>query len=144
VEEAAATMLKQTEIAEAGLKREFKIGGWLRNISGRALTKELIFGPTCTICGLQTGHTDAGAKTVLPGTARARLDFRLVPDLTPELVVRLLRAHLDARDFQDIEIIEIASAPYAKSASTSTVARAAVETAAEVYGAPPVVYPLDP
>ena len=53
--------------------------------------------------------------------ARARLDFRLVPDLSPELIIKLLRAHLDAREFHDIEIIEIASAPYAKSASTSTV-----------------------
>ena len=144
VEEADAKMLKQIEVDEAGLKRQFKIGGWVRNISGRTLTKELIFGPTCTICGIQTGHTEAGAKTVLPGMARARLDFRLVPDLSPELIVKLLRAHLDAREFHDIEIIEIASAPYAKSSPTSTVARAAIETAAEVYGEPPVVYPLDP
>ncbi|PYS89182.1 MAG: hypothetical protein DMF64_18295 [Acidobacteria bacterium] len=144
VEEADAKMLKQIEVDEAGLKRQFKIGGWVRNMSGRTLTKELIFGPTCTICGIQTGHTDAGAKTVLPGMARARLDFRLVPDLSPELIVKLLRAHLDAREFHDIEIIEIASAPYAKSSPTSTVARAAIETTAEIYGEPPVVYPLDP
>jgi len=144
VEEADAKMLKQIEVDEAGLKRQFKIGGWVRNMSGRTLTKELIFGPTCTICGIHTGHTEAGAKTVLPGMARARLDFRLVPDLSPELIIKLLRAHLDAREFHDIEIIEIASAPFAKSSSTSTVARAAVETAAEIYGEPPVVYPLDP
>ncbi len=144
VEDADAKMLKQIELDEAGLKRQFKISGWVRNMSGRALTKELIFGPTCTICGIQTGHTDAGAKTVLPGMARARLDFRLVPDLTPALVVALLRKHLDTREFQDIEIVEIASAPFAKAAPTSTVARAAVEVAAEVYGEPPVVYPLDP
>ncbi len=144
VEDADAKMLKQIELDEAGLKRQFKINGWLRNMSGRALTKELIFGPTCTICGIQTGHTDAGAKTILPGMARARLDFRLVPDLTPALVVGLLRKHLDVREFQDIEIIEIASAPFAKAAPTSTVARAAVEVAADVYGQPPVVYPLDP
>jgi acetylornithine deacetylase/succinyl-diaminopimelate desuccinylase-like protein len=49
---------------------------------GATLVKEHIFGATCTICGIQTGHTEAGAKTVLPSTAMARLDFRLVPDLT--------------------------------------------------------------
>jgi acetylornithine deacetylase/succinyl-diaminopimelate desuccinylase-like protein len=144
IAEEDAKSLKQLEIDEAGLKREFKIKEWVRGMTGRALTKELIFGPTCTICGIQTGHTEAGPKTVLPGMARARLDFRLVPDLTHEIVVRLLRAHLEARGFTDIEVVEIAGAPFAKSSPKSAVARASVESAAEVYGAQPVVYPIDP
>ena len=136
--------LKTVELDEAGLRKEFRIPGWVRGMTGKELTKELIFGPTCTICGIRTGHTDAGAKTILPGAATARLDFRLVPDLTPELVVELLRRHLDTRGFHDIEIIELGSAPYAKSSPRSAVARAAVEAAGEVYGGEPVVYPLDP
>ncbi|HYG09198.1 MAG TPA: M20/M25/M40 family metallo-hydrolase [Pyrinomonadaceae bacterium] len=144
IAEEDAKSLKQLEIDEPGLKREFKINQWVRGLTGRALTKELIFGPTCTICGIQTGHTEAGAKTVLPGMALARLDFRLVPDLSPALVISLLRAHLDARGFHDVEVNEIASAPFAKSSIQSTVARAAIDCATEVYGAPPIVYPLDP
>ena len=136
--------LKTVELDEPGLKREFRIGGWVRGLTGRHLARELIFGPTCTICGIHTGHTEAGAKTVLPGTAVARLNFRLVPDLTPDLVVKLLRKHLDARGFQDVEIIELGAAPTAKSSPRSFVARAAVESAAEIYGAPPVIFPLDP
>src|SRR5918998_3198820 len=139
-----ARALRSVELDETGLRREFRIGGWVRGMSGRALAKELIFGPTCTICGIQTGHTEAGAKTVLPGQARARLDFRLVPDLTHEIVVRLLREHLTTRGFTDIEVVEIAGAPYAKASPKSAVARASVESAAEVYGVAPVVYPLDP
>jgi acetylornithine deacetylase/succinyl-diaminopimelate desuccinylase-like protein len=137
-------MLKTIELDEAGLRREFRIGGWVHGMTGRELAKELIFGPTCTICGIRTGHTEAGAKTILPGAATARLDFRLVPDLTPELIVELLRRHLDQRGFQDVEINELGSAPYAKSSPSSMVARAAIEGASEVYGKPPVVYPLDP
>lgn len=141
-EDAAA--LKTIELDEAGLKQQFKIAGWLRSLKGPALVKEHIFGPTCTICGIQTGHTEAGPKTVLPSTAMARLDFRLVPDLSPELVVRLLREHLDRRGFKDIEIIELGSAPLAKSSSGSTVAQAVISSATEVYGAAPLVYPMDP
>jgi acetylornithine deacetylase/succinyl-diaminopimelate desuccinylase-like protein len=74
----------------------------------------------------------------------ARLDFRLVPDLTPEIVIRLLREHLDVRGFNDIEIIELGNSPLAKSSAQSSVARAAIESASEVYGASPIVYPLDP
>jgi acetylornithine deacetylase/succinyl-diaminopimelate desuccinylase-like protein len=136
--------VKSIELDEAGLKRQFRIGGWLRGMKGATVVREHIFGPTCTICGIQTGHTEAGAKTVLPSNAMARLDFRLVPNLTPQIVVQLLREHLDARGFTDIEIIELGQAPLAKSSPHSSVARAAIESAVEVYGSAPIVYPMDP
>jgi len=139
-----AEVLKNIELDEAGLKREFRIGGWVRAMKGHTLVKEHIFGATCTICGIHTGHTDAGAKTVLPSTAMARLDFRLVPDLTAPIVVGLLRKHLDVRGFKDIEIIELGSAPLAKSSAQSRVARAVIESTTEVYERPPVIYPMDP
>src|SRR6476660_4059220 len=144
ISEEDAEVLKTIEIDEVGLKREFRIGGWVRSMKGQTLIKEHIFGATCTICGIHTGHTEAGAKTVLPSTAMARLDFRLVPDLTAELVVGLLREHLNVRGFKDIEIIELGSAPLAKSSAKSRIARALVESSAEVYGKPAIVYPMDP
>src|SRR5215213_6071109 len=144
IEPEDAEALKEIELDEAGLKHEFRISNWVRGMRGSHLVREHIFGPTCTICGIQTGHTEAGPKTVLPSSAMARLDFRLVPDLTPQLVIRLLREHLDVRGFNDIEIIELGSSPLAKSSAQSSVARAAIESAPEVYGAPPVVYPLNP
>ena len=39
---------------------------------------------------------------------------------------------------------ELGAAPYAKSSPNSTVARAAIASAEEVYGGAPVVYPIDP
>lgn len=137
-------VLKSIELDEAGLKREFRISSWVRAMKGPTLVKEHIFGATCTICGIQTGHTDAGAKTVLPSSAMARLDFRLVPDLTAEKVVELLRLHLDVRGFKDIEIIELGNAPLAKSSAKSNVARAVIDSATEVYGQAPLIYPMDP
>jgi acetylornithine deacetylase/succinyl-diaminopimelate desuccinylase-like protein len=139
-----AEALKAIELDEVGLKREFRIGGWVRSMKGAALVKEHIFGPTCTICGIQTGHTEAGIKTVLPSVAIARLDFRLVPDLTPSKVLELLREHLDVRGFKDIEIIELGNAPLAKSSGGSIVARSVIGAAREVYGGAPLIYPMDP
>lgn len=144
VSRADAEILKTIDLDEEGLKKEFQISGWLRGMKGSALVKEHIFGASCNVCGIQTGHTDAGPKTVLPSSAIARLDFRLVPDLTPELVLSLLREHLDARGFADIEVAELGSVPVAKSAGSSRVARAAIEAAAEVYAKPPIVYPMHP
>src|SRR5205085_7842186 len=97
-------------------------------MTGRERAKELIFGPTCTICGIRTGHTEPGAKTILPGAATARLHFRLVPDLTPSLAVKLLRQHLDTRRFHDIEIIQLGAAPYSKPSPDTMVARASIES----------------
>jgi acetylornithine deacetylase/succinyl-diaminopimelate desuccinylase-like protein len=139
-----AEALKGIELDEIGLKKEFRIGSWVRSMKGHALVKEHIFGPTCTICGIHTGHTEAGIKTILPSTAMARLDFRLVPDLTPEIVLRLLRQHLDVRGFKDIEISELGNAPLAKSSRNSAIANAVINSVAEVYGVQPLVYPMDP
>ena len=97
--------------------------------------------PTCTICGLRSGFIDPGEKTVLPSSALVKLDFRLVPDLTPELVLALLRQHLDRRGFSDIEIVPSASTVAARSDVTAPVVQAAVEAAQEVYQQEPVVYP---
>src|SRR6476660_9330941 len=144
ISEEDAEVLKTIELDEVGLKREFRIGGWVRSMKGQALIKEHIFGPTCTICGIHTGHTDAGAKTVLPSTAMARLDFRLVPDLTGKIVSELLREHLDVRGFKDIEIIELGNAPLAKSSAKSRVARAVIESTTEVFGKRAVSSPMDP
>lgn len=136
--------LKHINLDEGAFKKDFRITGFIRGLKGITLIKELVFGPTCTICGIHTGYTEAGAKTVLPAYAMARLDFRLVPDLTPQLVVKLLRDHLDLREFHDVEVVELAASPTSKSSHDSHVALAAIDSAKEVYGKHPIVYPLDP
>jgi acetylornithine deacetylase/succinyl-diaminopimelate desuccinylase-like protein len=51
---------------------------------------------------------------------------------------------LDVRGFKDIEIIELGSAPLAKSSAKSRVARAVIESTTEVYEKAPLIYPMDP
>ena len=106
--------------------------------------KKHFFEPTCTICGIVSGYTGAGSKTVLPAVASAKIDFRLVPDLTPEKVTKLLRAHLDRHGFEDVQIvpgIEHGSAP-SRWPTDSVTAKAAVDACRGAYGTEPVVYPL--
>ena len=78
---------------------------------------------------------------MLPKEARAKLDFRLVPHLTPELAHDLLKQHLARRGFDDIEIIPLAGEHAAVSSPTSGVVRAAIQAARAVYGTDPVIYP---
>ena len=49
------------------------------------------FKPTVNIDGFTSGYTGPGTKTITPGEAVMRLDFRLVPNIEPEDVVEGLR-----------------------------------------------------
>lgn len=124
------------------LKADYGIPAFIRNLSGIELLKKHLYEPTVTICGLYAGYIGEGSKTVLPNHAFAKLDFRLVPNLTPDLVVELLRKHLDRRGFNDIEIVLTeAGEEVARSPLDSAIVRAAVGAAKEVYATDPIVYP---
>jgi acetylornithine deacetylase/succinyl-diaminopimelate desuccinylase-like protein len=97
--------------------------------------------PTCTICGFDAGYTGEGTKTVLPHQARAKLDFRLVPNLTPASVEQLLRAHLQRRGFGDIEVVRLSAEHPAASDPQAAIVRAAIDAARRVYHEEPVIYP---
>ncbi len=101
-----------------------------------------VFRPTCTICGLTSGYQGAGSKTVLPCQASAKIDFRLVPDQTPEEVVAQLRTHLDAGGFQDVHIKVLGQEAPARTDPDDPFVKMVVESAREVYGCPMQVVPM--
>lgn len=127
---------------EAKIKAELGLSAFINNLSGVPLLKKWLYEPTCTICGLFSGYVGEGSKTVLPSHAFAKIDFRLVPNLSPDLVVDLLRKHLDRRGFNDIEIVLTETGEEtARSPLDSAIVRAAVDAAKAVYPNQPVVYP---
>ena len=99
----------------------------------------LVFYPTLTISGLESGYTGEGTKTVLPKTARAKLDFRLVPGYTASEVEKLLRAHLDKRDFDDVQIELLTQLEPFRTDLDDPYVDVVVEAAEEVYGKGKVV-----
>ena len=54
--------------------------------------------------GLETYDQYTGGKTILPHRAVAKLDLRLVPDMTAAGALAALKAHLVKRGFGDIEV----------------------------------------
>jgi acetylornithine deacetylase/succinyl-diaminopimelate desuccinylase-like protein len=140
--DADVALLERLPFDEAALKKIHGIDAFIRGLSGTPLKLKHFFEPTCTICGLTSGYAGPGSKTVLPAVASAKLDFRLVPDLDPDLVARLLRAHLDERGFSDIEITPMHGEKPSRWPADSVVARAAVAACRDTYRTDPVVYPL--
>ena len=135
-------LLEGLPFDDEGMLRIHGITRFVRGLHGYELKKKHFLEPTCTICGIVSGYTGAGSKTVLPAVASAKIDFRLVPDLTPENVTALLRAHLDRRGFEDVEVVPGHGEPPSRWPTDSVTARAAVDACRSAYGSEPVVYPL--
>ena len=60
--------------------------------------------PTINIEGLVAGYTGPGGKTVLGHRAVAKIDMRLVPDMTASGTLALLKDYLAKKGFGDIEV----------------------------------------
>lgn len=116
--------------------------GFLGGRSGAELRRAAVFEPTCTICGLSAGYEGEGLKTVLPARALAKVDFRLVPEQTPEEVVAKLRAHLEREGFGDVEVRFLGGDAPARLSEHDPFTQLAIRTGREVYGVEPVLSPL--
>jgi len=90
---------------EEAYKQTLGVRRWIKDEDFLASAYRLASQPTVNIQGLVSGYMGPGGKTVLPGRAEAKLDFRLVPDMTKEEAVEKLTAHLAKRGFGDIEVI---------------------------------------
>ena len=121
----------------------YGVESFLKGLTGGVdLRLEEVFQPTCTICGLTSGYQGVGSKTVLPARASAKVDFRLVPDQTPEQVLTALRAHLDAEGFSDVHINFLGGEAPARTDPDDPFVKLVVDTALPVYGAPMQIIPL--
>ena len=77
---------------------------WAHDKSWRDSLEMFLFTPTVNIEGLVAGYTGQGGKTIQPHRAVAKLDLRLVPDMTYDTALRQLKEHLAKRGFGDIEV----------------------------------------
>jgi acetylornithine deacetylase/succinyl-diaminopimelate desuccinylase-like protein len=91
-------------LSEATTKKSLSADRWAHDLPWRASLEQFLFTPTVNIEGLVAGYTGPGGKTVLPHRAVAKLDLRLVPDMTYDGAIAALKAHLAKRGFGDIEV----------------------------------------
>ena len=90
--------------SEADVMRSLGVRHWIDDLPWRESLERLTSQPTVNIEGLVAGYTGAGGKTILPSRAVAKLDLRLVPNMSVADALPKLRAHLDRRGFTDIEV----------------------------------------
>ena len=123
----------QPDVADE-YKTRFGVKEFLNGLTGGVeLQMAEVFEPTCTICGLTSGYQGAGSKTVLPAKASAKVDFRIVPGQTIDRCLKLLREHLNAEGFADINIEFLGGGPAAKTDPDDPFIKLVMDTAEEVF-----------
>ncbi len=97
-------LIRKEPFDENVFKKEFGIKSFVGGKKGMDAKKALVGGATCNIAGFVSGYTGNGAKTVLPGDALVKIDFRLVPKMDPKKQVMRLKRHLKSKGFSDVKI----------------------------------------
>lgn len=92
------------EVPEAVVKKQYGVSHWVHDLGWQDSLERLYSEPTINIEGLVGGYTGPGGKTVLPHRAVAKIDMRLVPDMTAADTLAKLKAHLAKHGFGDIEV----------------------------------------
>ncbi|HEX8799156.1 MAG TPA: M20/M25/M40 family metallo-hydrolase, partial [Terriglobales bacterium] len=90
--------------SEEVLKKQLGVQHWTGDKNYVDAMNALESKPTINIEGLVAGYTGPGGKTVLPHRAVAKIDMRLVPDMTASGTLELLKDYLAKKGFGDIEV----------------------------------------
>jgi acetylornithine deacetylase/succinyl-diaminopimelate desuccinylase-like protein len=90
--------------SEETAKKSMGVPHWIDNLPWREANERLISQPTVNIQGLVGGYTGPGGKTILPYRAAAKIDLRLVPNMTKDAAVAALKTHLAKQGYGDIEV----------------------------------------
>jgi acetylornithine deacetylase/succinyl-diaminopimelate desuccinylase-like protein len=122
------------------LRKEWGIQDFALGRDGVEAVRARNYEPTANIQGLVAGYTGPGMKTIVPNEARAKLDFRLVPNIQPDAAIARLKAHLVKHGFGHIEVQHRSNVepPY-KISVRESMAQAILAASKAVYGEVPVV-----
>jgi acetylornithine deacetylase/succinyl-diaminopimelate desuccinylase-like protein len=130
-------------VPEATLKTQYGVDHWVHDEDWQTSLLRLFSRPTINIEGLVGGYTGPGGKTVLPHRAVAKIDMRLVPDMTAADTLAKLKAHLAKHGFGDIEVNMTGGYDPTQTDPESRFFKAVVAAFTKL-GAPPLVTPRSP
>jgi acetylornithine deacetylase/succinyl-diaminopimelate desuccinylase-like protein len=125
---------------EATAKKALGVSRWINDENWHDSLVRLVSQPTINIQGLVGGYTGPGGKTILPHRTVAKIDMRLVPDMTAKGTLELLKSHLAKRGFGDIEVNMTGGYDPTETDPDSRLIRAQIATYRQV-GIEPLLWP---
>src|SRR5256885_13562555 len=134
---AQSRLLEKVPFRGQNLLKEWGLKSFLKAKSNREALRRYMTEPTCTICGFKAGYIGEGSKTVLPGSAMLKIDFRLVYNQNPRKQLRLLKEHFHGHGFGDIQVRGLGFLEPSTTKPSAPIARAAEKAGRMVYGRAP-------
>jgi acetylornithine deacetylase/succinyl-diaminopimelate desuccinylase-like protein len=154
-DQAEQEAIKEIPNLDAELRRSYDLGRTEGN--GRSLN-ELITLPALNLDGISAGRVNDNANNAIPAEATASIDFRLVPDQTPELVQKEVEEYLRHLGYfvvhenpdsttrrlnpRLVELTWHAGYPPAQTSLASTFSRAVIDTVTEGVGSDVIKIPM--
>ena len=126
--------IRQEEFDISNFKKNYGLTHVFNEGDIEKIKEANVGGVTSNISGLFSGYIGEGSKTVLPSTAMAKLDFRLVPDMMPQKQFQLLREHLDNSGFKDIQVKFLSGEPACRIPINDNFVKLVEKCAKEEYG----------
>ena len=127
-------LIKKEPFDADGFKKEYGVKNFVGNKNALDAKKALVSGVTCNIAGIESGYTGDGAKTVLPGSAKVKIDFRLVPNMDPKKLIKLLHRHLRVNGFSDISINVLNAEAAARTNPNEKIVNTVCESTKKIFG----------
>jgi acetylornithine deacetylase/succinyl-diaminopimelate desuccinylase-like protein len=95
-------LLREAHLDESGRLSAWGLGNFLFESTGVGLVRTESTLPTCNVSSLVVEPQSEVA--LIPVAATAQLDFQLVPQQSPQAILDLLREHLAAKEFADVDV----------------------------------------
>jgi acetylornithine deacetylase/succinyl-diaminopimelate desuccinylase-like protein len=130
-------------VQESVMQKELGVKHWVHDLSWQDSLMRLYSQPTINIEGLVGGYTGPGGKTVLPHRAVAKIDMRLVPDMTAADTLAKVKAHLAKHGFGDIQVNMSGGYDPTQTDPDSRFFKTVISTFTKL-GSPPLVTPRSP
>jgi len=126
----------ETELFDSdSFKKEYGIDKFVNNIAGFEIKKSLAIEPSCNISGLFSGYVGEGVKTIIPSTASAKLDFRLVPLMDPQTQFKRLVSYIRSKNYKekDVKVTFVSGEPAYRTPLDNEYVDLIVEAAKKIF-----------
>jgi acetylornithine deacetylase/succinyl-diaminopimelate desuccinylase-like protein len=112
-----------------GLAPQFPVKTFKQELSSEDLLQRYMYGASFNISGLRSGYTGPGTKSfLLPHTATATCDLRVISDVPAQEIIAIIRRHLDANGFPDIGMTVMSAYDWNQTTIDSTLLQATMKT----------------
>jgi acetylornithine deacetylase/succinyl-diaminopimelate desuccinylase-like protein len=129
----------------AALPTTAGVSRWAGDLEGADLLRAYLYAPSINISAIRSaGVGDTPQLTMLlPDTASASVELRLVTEMPATQVIELVREHLVAHGFPEVEVVPAGVWDGQRISTQTPIVGAALETLT-AYGRAPLIWPIQP